>query len=439
MSRPEISDRLRRVLHIDALESFSEQGLAPTALLDQEAVGGGRTASRYSNKSSAIFSSDAWASAARFYLGSVFEHGNDIRRLLNGDEIFVAMLASIRSATRSIEFLSFIFQDDAISEQFCDALIDRANAGVQVRVVMDAFGGKAALNSLISKMQENNIRVVIFHPVSSWKFWRTSSRNHRKILVVDNRVAYTGGVGVSNSWRGKGDGPDNFRDTHFRITGPAVGRLKAAFFTNWASAGGKLPDPTEEIPLSTPRRGGNELAAVLPSSSGSRYSTVSLMFQLLVRCATNSLYISTPYFVPGDVLVRELINASRRGVQIEIMLSGKHCDHRSSLWAGRNSYKELLAAGISIYEYDRTLLHTKAYIVDRRLVVFGSPNMNQRSQSMDEEIAMLALSSRLAEKMLEDMEQDRMFCREINQEKWSRRAIHKRLIEKTAAMFSSQL
>ena len=439
MSRREISDRLRKALHLDALESLSEQGLAPTTSLYQEAAGVGRMAPRQSNEVNSSVSDDAWSAATRFHLGSVFETGHDIRRLVNGDEIFPAMLASIRSATRSIEFLSFIFQDDSISETFCDALINRANAGVRVRVIMDAFGGKAALNSLISKMEKNGIQVEIFHPISSWKFWRTSCRNHRKILVVDNRVAYIGGVGVSELWTGCGDSPSSCRDTHFRVTGPAVAHFKAAFLTNWASAGGKLPDPTDDIPLSTPRRGMNELAAVVPSSSASQYSTVSLLFQLLIRCTTKSLHIVTPYFVPGSVLIKELTNASRRGARIDIMLSGNHCDHRSALWAGRSCYQPLLNAGINIYEYDRTLLHTKAYIVDEHLVALGSPNMNQRSQTMDEEIALLALSSRLASEMLYDMEQDRAFCRQIESEKWSKRPIHNRLIENTAAMFSSQL
>lgn len=426
------------ILHVDALEFYAEQGGAPIERLRLESAGAGRVDLVRAGKKNNGVSSVEWSALCRHYLGAPLELGHDIRRLRNGAEIFPAMLESIRSANRSIEFLFFIFSDGGIARKFCDALIERAEKGVQVRVLLDAVGSKALGNDLIGRLKQSPVKLEVFHPVSSWKIWRLSSRNHRKILVVDSRVAYIGGVGIDDNWTGDGGKPSDFRDIHFRMTGPVVGQARAAFFNNWASAGGLLPDPLDQVPIHSHPSGGTS-AAVVASSAGSVHARVTLLFQLLLRCARHSVQIVTPYFVPGWWLTEELRQACRRGVTTRLMVSGKRSDHLFPLWAGRESYSSLLESGAIIDEYDLTLLHTKLVIVDERIVMFGSPNMNQRSQTLDEELAVITHDEELARQLLDDTDQDRRHCRRIDPERWAHRSMAMRASEKLGKLIAPQL
>src|SRR6056297_699695 len=431
-------DAARLAMQLDALEFLAEQGGAPIEHLRRGGTGTGRTMPISSEGTSGRLQSPEWSALTRHYLGAPPEPGHDIRRLRNGSEIFPAMLASIRAASCNIEFLSFIFSDGHVAERFSDALIERAKAGVQVRVLLDAVGGKALGNGLITRLKESGVELLVYHPISSWKFWRTTSRNHRKILVVDSRVAYIGGVGIADEWAGNGDRPGSFRDTQFRITGPTVGQLRAAFFDNWASAGGHLPDPLDPVPMQN-MQGRDIKASVIPSSTASKYSRAALMFQLLVRVSSRSLQIVSPYFVPGFSLLQELQRAGKRGIDVQIMVSGKRSDHRLPLWAGRSCYARLLDSGVSIEEYDLTLLHNKLVIVDECVTMFGSPNMNRRSQSLDEELAVICHDRNLARKLLEDIEADRRHCRQIDAMRWKQRSVVLRVAETMASAFSPQI
>lgn len=425
-------------MHLDALEFLAEQGAAPIENLYRGATGCGRTEPVSIQQGAASLTSVEWSALTSHYLGAPLESGHDVARFQNGSEIFPAMLASIRMATHSIELLSFIFSDGEIADRFCEALIERARAGVRVRILLDALGSKAMSNQLIARMQDSEMELLIYHPISSWKFWRTTSRNHRKILVVDSRVAYTGGVGIADQWAGDGNHAGSVRDTQFRITGPGVGLLKGAFFSNWASAGGRLPDPLDPTPTTSAPQDGIK-AAVVPSSTASKYSRAALMFQLLTRCAEHSLQIVTPYFVPGSPLLGELEHAAKRGVDVRIMVSGKHNDHWLPLFAGRACYQQLLDAGALIEEYDLTLMHSKLVIADEKMLMFGSPNINERSQSLDEELAVLCHDRKLAAQLLADVQADRAHCRKIEGSQWAQRPFMHRAAEALAGAFSAQI
>jgi len=390
-----------------------------------------------SSASRAALDLDEWSTLFSHYLGISMLPGHSIERLLNGREIFSDMLATIRSASNSIELMSFIFWRGGVSERFCDALIDRADQGVRVRVMLDAIGSRWLGNRLLSRLEESAVELRVFSPVPNWKFWRMSSRNHRKILVVDNRVAYTGGVGIADEWDGDADHSGGFRDTHFRITGPAVALLKSAFFANWAAIGGRLPEPLESLPIHSGDTGG-VAAAVLPSSAAEKWSKTALLFRLLTRAAAESLVLVTPYFVPGALLAQDIENAARRGVRTQIYVSGQRSDHLLPRWAGRRYYASLLEAGAEILEYDLTLMHTKLVIVDERLICFGSPNINQRSQYSDEEIAVLCQDPALVESLAGDLELDRKHCRRIDAEAWRQRSFGQRLLERLAGLIEAQ-
>ena len=289
---------------------------------------------------------------------------------------------------------------------------------------------------LRKRLERSGVRLRTFHPVPHWKFWGMDARTHRKILVVDGARGFTGGVGIAEEWTGNASDADHFRDTQFEIRGPAVGALRAAFFANWAAAGGSFPDDVH-LPPDRPHCG--VPAAVVACEGAERWSKASLMFQALTRLADRELHIVTPYFVPGAPLADALAAAARRGASVRIMTSGKNTDHELARFAGQRYYDDLLEAGADILEYDRTLLHTKAVIVDRRLCCIGSPNMNQRSQSQDDEIAVLIDDPDLAESLLGDFIDDRTWCRAIDIDEWRRRGIAQRLREWWAGGMEAQL
>ena len=373
----------------------------------------------------------------RHVLRARLQTGHRIRTLRNGDQIFPVMLDAIRSARRSIEFLFFIYWGGEIAERFCEALIERANAGVRVLVIFDGFGSKPMPDELRERFRASPVRTRTFHPVPHWKIWHSAARTHRKILTVDGVRAFTGGVGIAQEWTGNAEGPKHFRDTQFEIQGPVVADFRAAFFQTWAAAGGRTPEQLDcpdqpHIPAGVP-------AAVIASTGAQRWAEIALMFQCLVREAQTSLHIVTPYFVPGPVLMDELLATARRGVAIRIMTSGAHNDHKLSLWAGRRHYADLLEAGVELFEYDRTLLHTKAVVVDRRLSVIGSPNMNQRSQSLDDEIALIVADPELSSELLRDFKADLEHCRTIRAQQWPHRGFGQRLGERLASMLEAQL
>jgi cardiolipin synthase len=351
------------------------------------------------------------------------------------------MLDAIQAATRSIEFLFFVYWYGDIPDRFCDALIRRAREGVRVRVLFDGVGSKPMSTELQRRFEESPVEINVFHPIPHWKFWGTASRTHRKILVIDGERAFTGGVGIADEWGGNAQDPEHFRETQFEFTGPAVAGLRAAFHGNWANAGGRLPDRLD-IPLidesqNTAREG--VFAGVLASRGAEECTEVALLFQLLAQQAQRTLDIVTPYFVPGEAFADDLALAAERGVRVRVMTCGEHTDHRLSRWAGHRYFERLLKAGVQILEYDRTLLHTKAVIVDQQLCCVGSPNMNQRSLSLDDEVAVVAFDPMLAGELLHDFESDRTDCRSIALDEWTGRGAWPRLREFFASFLEAQL
>ncbi len=425
------------------------------------ALGGAPSLSRPPRDPDSL-SDDHWKMLFEHALGVSLRPGHAIERFRNGIEIFPPMLRAIESAQRSIEFLFFVYWGGDVARRFCDALVARAEAGVRVRVLLDGVGSAPMPRSIQRKLESSPVELRVFHPIPHWKFWGTASRTHRKILVVDGAVGFTGGVGIAEEWSGRADRSDRFRDTQFELTGPAVAELRAAFHANWAAAGGRLPDPLD-VPLDAQafgresgRGSGRESSiekqaagdrarladvrcGVLAATSAEECSEIALLFQLLVISARTTLDIVTPYFVPGPGLCADLCDAARRGVQVRIMVSGRQTDHRLPRWAGHRYYQQLLHAGVEILEYDKTLQHSKAVIVDRRVVSIGSPNMNQRSMCLDDEIAVLALDRELADMLLNDFERDCERCRTIDADQWQRRGIVRRLRERWASIFEAQL
>ncbi len=322
-------------------------------------------------------------------VGARFSNGNRVDVLRNGIEIFPAMLNAVRESTESIDFVTFVYWTGDIAQEFAAALSDRARNGIRVRVLLDAVGAAPMNRELIDRMEAAGVDVQWFRQPVQWRFWRADHRTHRKILVCDHRVAFTGGVGIAEEWEGDAEGPDSWRDTHFRITGPAVDGLRAAFIADWKETGSPVLPVAEALP--PVESTGDARVAVIEDSARIGAGPSAILLETLFARARRSIRIATPYFNPDDTVQQLLIGAARRGVQVEIVIPGPHIDKRVSAIAARERYRPLLRAGTDVYAYQPTMYHVKAVMVDEVAAFIGSVNINRRSLYKDEEVGAVVL------------------------------------------------
>lgn len=340
-------------------------------------------------------------------LGLPFEEGNRIEVLRNGKEIFPAMLGAIEEATQSIDFLTFVYWGGEIAEQFAKALVAKAREGLRVRVLLDAYGAFSMPDRLERQLRESGAQVQKFRDLG-WRFWKAAHRTHRKVMICDGRVGFTGGVGVAEEWTGDARNPSEWRETHFRIEGPAVLPLSAAFYTNWVECCG-FEESTLEPPPRQPNVGSAAIQ-VVRSSASVDWSDVAYVLRLCLVQVQRRLRITTAYFVPDDESVALLIAAAKRGVDVEIMLPGKHTDSRFTRWGAEDRFSELLEAGVRIWNYDRTMLHAKLLTMDGQLACIGSANYNHRSLSQDDEVLLVVDDEAFARTLDEQFDEDLAVC-----------------------------
>lgn len=360
-------------------------------------------------------------------LGIPFFQGNRIDVLRNGIEIFPAMLDAIESARESIEFLTFVYWQGDIAVRFAEALAERSRAGVAVRVMLDSFGARPMRHDLIELMSEAGADVRWFRPLDTWRVWTMDNRTHRKILIVDGRTGFTGGVGIAEEWEGDARDATEWRDSHFRITGPAVHGLRGAFLGNWAESGGEMRSLADRVPRLEST--GEARLQIVRSTASISWSDVTTLFDLMTLIARERLRIATAYFVPDEDMVRHLVAAAERGVKVEIMLPGAHSDQRVSQLAGEAEYRELLAGGVDIRSYEKTMLHTKVVTVDGELACVGSPNANERSMRQDDEVAVVVAHPETVTILDRHFDEDLEFCKNIDLDEWKERGFGQRLLE----------
>ena len=342
--------------------------------------------------------------AVETVIGHQFVEGNRLDILKNGDEIFPAMLEAVEAAEESIEFVTFVYWTGQIADHMARALSDRARAGVRVRVILDGFGSLPMDPLLIDDMRASGVMVERFRPIARWKFWESDHRTHRKILVCDNQVAFTGGVGIAEEWMGDARDSSEWRDTHFRIEGPAVVGLRAAFLTDWRDIGFGID--TVDIDFTPPHPAGRVPMAVIDGSAQIGYNDAERVLEALVLAATDSIRIATPYFNPTGTFTERLIEARRRGVEIDILIPGPHIDKRISLVMAREKYRPLIREGIRVWEYQPTMMHVKAVLIDQRVAMIGSVNLNRRSVEKDEEVAVVVLDGSTVEQLEQHFDDD---------------------------------
>ncbi len=364
-------------------------------------------------------------------VGAPVSNGDTYVVLQNGDEIFPAMLAAIKQARSSVLFESYVYTEGEVEKQFRSALADAAARGVRVRVVLDALGG-ALPSETEERFKKTGVQVVWFNPVGIYRLEDYNYRTHRKLLVVDGEVAFTGGAGVADHWLGDAQGEDHWRDTQFRITGPAVRSFEACFYENWLEAGG---EEAPEITLDQPSRPTGARSIVIRSNATEGASNVKLLYLYLIVGAQRSIDIQSPYFIL-DTSVREaLTQARKRGVKIRILTDGEITDAKSVKHASRNEYDSILEAGDRIFEFRPTMMHVKAMIVDGEWSVFGSANFDNRSFELNDEISAAVADKELAAELSKAFERDLTQSKEWRIDEWQRRPLHQKVREKFWGLF----
>ncbi len=369
-------------------------------------------------------------------VGVPVSDGNAYQMLLNGDAIFPAMLQAIAKAEHRISFESFIYSGGEVARQFTSALTAAARRGVTVRIVLDSIGSMDLPKETVKALTDAGIQVVWFNPLVSWSIEEVNYRTHRKVLVVDGIVAFTGGVGVADHWRGNARNDKEWRDTQFRATGPVVREFEAAFYENWLESGGREA-PALDPPRLSQAKGARSL--VVWSNPMSGISNVKLLYLLSIAGARQSVDIQSPYFVLDSSTLDALSVARQRGVRIRILTEGDTTDTKTVKAASRSAYDALLASGYAIYEYQPTMMHAKAVVVDRRWSLIGSANFDNRSFELNDEITVAVDDTGLADELTKAFEQDLTRSKRLTLEEWRRRPVTQRMFETFWGWFAEVL
>jgi cardiolipin synthase len=370
-------------------------------------------------------------------LGPQIVEGNKVETLLNGEQIFPSMLAAIRAAQSTITFETYIYWSGSIGREFVDALSERARAGVRVHVLLDWVGSLKMDQTLADEMKQAGIQLERFHE-PHWTHWnKMNNRTHRKLLVVDGRIGFTGGVGIADQWSGQARNPQEWRDSHFRVEGPVVAQMQSVFLDNWMRATGAVLHGDAYFPTLKPAGG---LAAQMFSSSPSGGSeSMQLMYQLAITAARRSIELANSYFVPDEMTIQTLIDAARRGVKIRVIVPSGHIDSELVRKASRGSWGPMLQAGIEIAEFQPTMYHVKGLVVDGAFSSVGSTNFDNRSFRLNDEANLNVLSREFGASQQRVFNQDWALSRRITLTEWEARPWSDRLLEGLANLLRSQL
>lgn len=347
--------------------------------------------------------------------------GNRAELLLNGDQIFPAMLTAIRRARATVTFANFIFEDGAIAQEMTAALAERCRAGVRVHVLLDAVGSSQMPRRYRTELTEAGCRFAWFHSLNPFALKRINHRNHRRILVVDGRVGFTGGIGVGTDWTGDGREVGHWRQTDVRVEGPVVRLLQAAFAENWRDATGTLLGGDAYFPPAE-RRGELAIQSV-KSSPASGSAEAYLLFLLAIDGARSSIYLTNPYFVPDSAMADALVRAAKRGVQVSVITAGatQGVLDRLVRRASHAHYARATKAGVKMYEYGPALLHAKTLVVDARWVSIGSANLDNRSFALNNELNVVFLDPGIATRLIAVFRQDLQFARPVKEDELQHR------------------
>jgi cardiolipin synthase A/B len=370
-------------------------------------------------------------------LGPPIVAGNRVTHLENGEQIFPAMLAAIHDARHTISFETYIYWSGEVGRRFAEALAERARHGVAVHVMVDWVGSQRMEPSLLQMMQGAGVRVERYHPLGWYQLSRLNNRTHRKLMVIDGRVGFTGGVGIADPWDGHAQDPDHWRDSHYRLEGPAVAQMQAAFMDNWIKTTGEVLQGPTYFPALQPA--GDTPAQVFVSSPTGGSESMMLMYLMAIAAAKKTIDLSAAYFVPDSLTRRTLRAALERGVRLRIVVPSGHIDKDVVRRASRARWGELLEAGAEIREFQPTMFHCKMLIVDGLMVSVGSTNFDNRSFRLNDEANLNVYDADFAARVGEVFERDLARSRRITHQGWAARPWREKLLEHAASILSPQL
>ncbi len=370
-------------------------------------------------------------------LGPPLVDGNQVTPLRNGDEIFPAMLAAIGRARHSITLESFIYWSGHIAEKFSRALADRARDGVRVHVLLDGLGCNCINSPLVKEMLAAGVEVEIYNIVEFYDLDRINNRTHRKIMVVDGLVGFTGGVGIADEWTGHTQSPDHWRDDHYQVEGPVVAQIQSAFMDNWMKMAAEVLHGDgyfPPLPAVGPLR-----CHMFKSAPHEGSDSLRLMFLFTIAAARETIHLSNSYFMPDDLTLETMVQALRRGVRIEIITPGRYIDKKFFREAGYTRWGTLLAAGAKFYEFQPTMFHTKLLVVDRQWTSVGSANFDNRSMRLNDEANLNVLDKTFGAAQVAQFEADRSRSRRITFAEWRARTPARKLLDDALALGRSQM
>jgi cardiolipin synthase A/B len=360
-------------------------------------------------------------------IGTPFTEGNALTVLRNGNEIFPAMLEAIRGATSTVDLMTFVYWRGEIAVEFATVMSQRAHAGVRVRLLIDALGGRLIDKNLVDEMSNAGVQVEWFRKPLVKSPFKANHRLHRKVCVVDGCIGFTGGVGIAQEWCGDARDATEWRDTHLRVEGPAVDGLRSAFIQNWAESERPLYDDCDEFPEQDQH--GNSIVQIVRGSASLGWDDMQSAFHVILDSAAQRLRIATAYFAPDDDFLDTLSAAPGRGVKVDLLLPGPHADKRVCQLASEASYARLVNAGVSIWTFQPSMMHAKVMTVDGYAAVVGSSNFNRRSLDHDEEVVLVALDSDLVATLDSHLDDDFSRSEQIDLSRWQNRSPPQRALE----------
>lgn len=370
-------------------------------------------------------------------VGTPATEGNSVEVLRNGVEIFPAMLEAIHEATSSVDLLSYVYWTGKVADDFAAACCERARAGVRVRILLDAVGALQMNRELAHAMEEAGCQLEWFRAPTTWKVWEANHRSHRKVLVCDEEIGFTGGVGIAKEWEGDARTPEEWRDTHLRIRGPAVDGLRAAFIANWAETGRALYEDIDRFP-EQPQVGSTTVQVVgCPSQVG--WSNMCSVMAGMIMTAEHHIRITSAYFVPDDYFRELLCATARRGVEIDVCVPGPHMDKRIVQVAGQADYEDLLAAGVRIWQYQPTMIHAKVMTSDGLVSTVGSANFDSRSLRTNEEVNAVIFDPEITATLDAHFAEDVSNSERIDPGRWKKRSLVQRAQEAASGVLDEQL
>lgn len=359
--------------------------------------------------------------------GIAFTEGNSVTVLRNGDRIFPAMIEAIEQAERSVDLMTYVYWKGDIATRFAEVLADAARRGVRVRLLIDAVGGLQIERGLVDRMDEAGVHVEWFRKPWLNSPLKQNHRCHRKVLVIDESIAFTGGVGIAEEWTGDARNEHEWRDTHVRLLGPAVDGLIAAFSQNWAESGRELYDDTDRFPQQP--QAGATVAQVVRGSASIGWDDLQTTFRVMLDSAQERIRLATAYFAPDKFFLERLCAAAQRGVEVDVLLPGPFADKRVCQLASEAAYETLVSCGVRVWNFQPSMMHAKVMCVDGLGSVIGSSNFNRRSLDHDEEVVLVSLDTELTAVLEQHFDEDLERSEEIDLTRWRNRGPVQKTLE----------